>query len=110
MFHGVPMDFAAALQWLEERTGHRAVVLVTGPQDADAVLVRVDGPLGALEVVDDGQADSEESLATASFRVGDALVSMHGGEFVSAQHVEQLGWILVQLKNSRIEWRVPLVE
>jgi hypothetical protein len=106
LFESTPMDFSEALGWLAARGGQRAVVLITGPVDEDSpTILRVDAPLGPMETVDEGQALSDETVATASFRVGDALISMFGREFERAENFSD-AMVVVHQRHATFEWRV----
>jgi hypothetical protein len=108
MFDSTPMDFNEVLAWLGEREGHRTVLLITGPNEEDSpAIVRVDAPLGPMKVVSEGQALSEAVIGTASFQVGDALVSMFGPEFVRGEHLADMGWVVVHQRHAVFEWRIP---
>jgi hypothetical protein len=106
VFDATPLEFAEVLTWLSEREGRRTVLLITGPVDEDSpTLVRADAPLGPMETVDEG-ALSCEVVGTASFPVGDALVSMYGPEFVRAELFADANWVIVHQRHAKFEWRL----
>ena len=102
------MDFPDVLTWLAEREGQTTVLLITGPAEEDSpTIVRANGVLSAMQVVADGKALTDGSFDTASYKVGDVLVSMYGPEFERAEHYTDLGFVVVHQRHAVFEWRIP---
>lgn len=78
--------------------------MITGPTDESPTIIRADGRLGGLEVVPEGLLD-DGYVDTASYAVGDALVSLPATEFDHALRALDGDWIYVQQRHARIEFR-----
>jgi hypothetical protein len=103
MFESETIDFLGVLDYLAEREGRDVLVLVSGPED-DAVILRAEGKLGGLEVVDEGHADGR-TVGTSSYRVGDALVSLYGPDVARAERLTEQEWLIVWQRHACFEFR-----
>jgi hypothetical protein len=100
------INFNDALEWLAAREGDDLLLLLSGPTDQSPVSVRLSGLLGPLQVIDENSwDDSQPATGTASFPVGDALISMFGPDVRRCEVVDDAGWLIVYQQHSVLEWR-----
>jgi hypothetical protein len=104
MFESETIGFLGVVDYLAEHEGRDVLLLVSGPEDDDPVILRVEGKLGGLEVVDEGQAEGG-TVGTSSYRVGDALVSLYGPDVTRAERLAEQEWVIVWQRHACFEFR-----